>query len=85
MKILKHERVSGPLHHYDSSTDLFAEHLASQECKQLADTMEGMTAFELEGDAETNLVNRLFPEARLRKHTSTDAERRWRDVKAACL
>jgi len=85
VKILQHEGVLGPLHHYDSSTDLFAEHLASKECERLADTMEGMTAFELESDAETQLVNDLFPEARRRKHTSTDAERRWRDVKAACL
>lgn len=85
VKILRHEGVLEPLHHYDEAPGLFAEHLASTQCRRLADTMAGMAAFEFESDSETNLVNRLFPDANIRKHTSTDAVRRWRDVKAALL
>ena len=82
---MKNESVLEQLHYYDSAPELFAEHLASQECKQLAETMESMTALEMNNDAETDMVNCLIPEARLRNHTSTDAERRCRDVKAAFL
>ena len=80
-----HEGVLEPLQHYDEAPGLFAEHLASTQRRRLADTMAGMEAFEFESDSETNLVNRLFPDANIRKHTSTDAVRRWREVKAALL
>jgi len=85
MKILLHEGVLFPLHEYANSADMFAEHLASEECERLAVTMEWMKPFELESDAETQLVNDLFPAARCKTHTNTDAERRWKDLKAAWL
>jgi len=85
VKILLHEGVLFPLREYANSADMFAEHLASKECKRLAVTMEWMKPVEFESDAETQLVNDLFPAARCKTHTNTDAERRWKDLKAAWL
>ncbi len=85
IKILRHESVLEPLHHYDAERGRFTEHLASTRCKRLADTMEGMATVELGGDSETELVNRVCPGAKRLRHSSTDVVRRWREVKAASL
>ena len=85
IKILRHESVLEPLHHYDEERGRFVEHLASSRCKRLADTMDGMPNVDLGGDSETELVNRVCPGAKRIRHSSTDVVRRWREVKAASL
>jgi hypothetical protein len=85
IKILRHESVLEPLHHYDEERGRFVEHLASSRCKRLADTMDGMPNIDLGGDSETELVNRVCPGAKRIRHSSTDVVRRWREIKAASL
>ena len=85
IKILRHEGVLEPLIHYDEARDRFTEHLASSRCKRLANKMECMASVELDGDSETEHVNRVCPGAKRIRHSSTDVVRRWREVRATSL
>lgn len=84
-KVLQHESVLEPLSHYHRARGRFAEDLASTRCKRLADSMECMAPVDLDGNSETELLNRVCPEAKRLRHSSTDVVRRWREVKAASV
>lgn len=85
MKVLRHEGILQPLRYYAARPARFAEDMASNSAKRLADWIETMETVGLQDNGETDLLNEICPEARQLRHSSTNVLERWRQARAAAV
>lgn len=83
VKVLKHERILGPLRQYDGHPELLAEALTSTACSRLLSRMLTLDPVSDEDASETELVNRLFPQAGRRRHMAQQTVKLWKKVNRA--